>query len=134
MYVCPLNDCVCTHAARITECSSIWYKNNCAQMSVCTNVQIVSVCMCVCVLRARGHRRIKRRQKDEHLVGIRENGGMTSLNKWRGATDGGGRVTHRGEDAEGREGAGRQKRWGGDGQRRRGRLEKTMGILILPLG
>lgn len=57
---------VCTHAVRITECSSIWYKNNCAQMSVCTNVQIV----CVCVLRARGHRRIKQRQKDEHLVGL----------------------------------------------------------------
>lgn len=38
------------------------------------------------------------------------------------------------EEVEGREGAGRQKRWCGDGQRRRGRLEKTMGILLLPLG
>ena len=68
MCVCCLNDYVCLHAVRITEGPSVQYKNNCE--SVRTNVQIC-VCVCVCsVIRARGHRRIKQRQKDEHLAGL----------------------------------------------------------------
>lgn len=58
----------CLHAVRITEGPSVQYKNNCEYAR--TNVQI---CVCVCargVIRARGHRRIKQRQKDEHLAGL----------------------------------------------------------------
>ncbi len=62
-----LNDYACMYAVGITECLSIQYKNNCE--SVCANVKIC-VCVCVCVVRAGGHRRIKRRQKDEHLAGL----------------------------------------------------------------
>lgn len=86
-------------------------------MSVCTNVQIVYMCVCVCALRAGGHRRIKQRQKDEHLVGLgRIEGWLHWTNGGVPQMEGVGRGDAEREEAEGREGAGRQKRWCGDGR------------------